>query len=67
MLSLFPEIQGLKSRVKELEEEKEKLKESLELTQAEVNQNTSPETENFKHFFESVNPKTLNNEEADSC
>ena len=36
MLSLFPEIQGLKSRVKELEEEKEKLKESLELTQAEV-------------------------------
>ena len=29
--------------------------------------NTSPETENFKHFFESVNLKTLNNEDADSC
>ena len=28
MLSLRPEIRGLKSRVKELEEEKEKLKES---------------------------------------
>ena len=29
--------------------------------------NTSPETENFKHFFESVNLETLNDEEADSC
>ena len=36
MLSILPEIQGLKNRVKELEEEKQMLKESLELTQVEV-------------------------------
>ena len=44
-----------------LEEEERFYKEIYE------SKNTLPESDNFKHFFESAGLKTLDNEEAESC